>query len=104
MTFDNIDGICEATSYEQYCLWGQFHNEYGYSWVSSTMGTGKTLGEVDGMPVFISLISHIVNGKKILFIEPTSVVVDWRFIDKYKEENYKDVPSSDANNFINLIR
>lgn len=115
---EDVQGMVEATSFEKYCLWKDYHESY--QWIEGRAGFGQTVGyfsvDVDGeeekYPVVISLLIDVVNVKKILFYEATSVIVDWNAIDAWFK---KHMPKSafladgrlnktDAMNFHNIIR
>lgn len=109
--YEGVIGIVEVTSYETMCLWKEYHEEKGYTWVQQTSSSLVTVGEFGDMPVCIAPLVHIVDGKKIMFLEVTSIVVHWHMIEEWLK---KSVPSAvnekgylnkhDAMNFHNLIR
>jgi hypothetical protein len=79
----DVVGVVEATSYEALCLWREQHKEKSKSWESDNGGYLPTVGELDGRPVVISLFVNTVDGHPILFMEPTSQVVDHQMIQKW---------------------
>lgn len=89
--YKDVHGIVEANSFETLKLWQDWHKEKGYSWVQNNSGWLELVGELAGKQVWISPLAHIVNGRKILFVEATSAVVDWGMIEDYLKEN---VPSA----------
>lgn len=98
--YKNVYGIVEANSFETLELWKYWHQEKGYSWVQNNSGWLVKVGEViKDKEVWISPLAHIVNGRKILFVDATSSVVDWNMIEEYLKEN---VPSAVTRNGIYL--
>jgi hypothetical protein len=71
-------GVVEANSFEVMCLWKE-HKTRG-TWVEHPLGMGCTVGHFGDMPVHVSLRTAEVDGHKILFIDPTSQVVDHRMV------------------------
>ncbi|MNY45814.1 hypothetical protein D3C86_1809450 [compost metagenome] len=69
-----------------------------------------TVGMIDGRPVCIAPLVHVVNGRKLMFVEATSQLVDWKLIDDWL---YTNVPNArrnglyinkvSANNFHNVV-
>ena len=97
--YKDVHGIVEATGYESLMLWREFHQEQKLSWVQNNAGWLECVGKVGDKEVWISPLAHIVNGRKILFVEATSVVVDWDLIEEYLKKN---VPSAVTRNEIYL--
>lgn len=108
---ENIHGAVEATSFERMCLWERNRDRAKREWVENLSGIGKNVGEFSGSPVFISLLTAMIDGKKILFYEATSVVVNWDIIEKWLQDNLpksafrKDgrLNKTDAMNFHNIF-
>lgn len=98
--YQDVHGIVEANSYESLMLWKEWHQEKGYTWIQNNSGWLVKVGEIiKGKEVWISPLAHIVNGRKILFVDATSSVVDWNMIEDYLKEN---VPSAVTRNKIYL--
>lgn len=98
--YKDVHGIVEANSFESLELWKYWHQEKGYTWVQNNHGWLVKVGEIiKGKEVWISPVAHIVNGRKILFVDATSSVVDWNMIEDYLKEN---VPSAVTRNKIYL--
>ena len=98
--YKDVHGIVEANSFESLELWKYWHQEKGYTWVQNNHGWLVKVGEIiKGKEVWISPVAHIVNGRKILFVDATSSVVDWEMIEEYLKEN---VPSAVTRNKIYL--
>ena len=107
--YPDVVGIVEVTNYESLCLWQEYHQKLGYTWEESRSGPIITVGHIDSHPVAIAPLVHVVNGKKILFVEATSVVVSWKLIDDWLYENCPKARNGtylnkrDAMNFFSLI-
>lgn len=108
----DVVGVVEATSYETSCLWREYFQERKQTWVQGLGGYLPTIGHLDGRPVVLSLLINTVNGFPILFMEPTSQVVDHVMIEAWLKENLpptalknegKYVRKVDANNFHNVF-
>lgn len=112
-------GIVEANSFEQLCLWRDYVGwttpRYDRSkWIENLSGLFLHIGNLGDMPVTLSLFSAIINGKKIVFWDSPSQVVDHRLIEQWFETNLpkcafrKDNDSlpnrADAMNFHNIFR
>jgi hypothetical protein len=97
--YKDVHGIVEANSYESLMLWREWHQIIGCTWVQNNSGWLEKVGEIAGKEVWISPLAHIVNGRKILFVDATSAVVDWDMIEEYLKEN---VPSAiKGNGYLN---
>lgn len=109
--YKDVYGIVEANSFETLELWKYWHKEKGYAWVQNNSGWLVKVGEIiEGKEVWISPLAHIVNGRKILFVDATSSVVDWNMIEEYLKENVPSAIREDgylrkenAMNFHNLV-
>lgn len=84
---NGVVGVVEANSYESMCLWREYHQERKLRWEQGLGGYLPTVGKIDGRPVCLSLFVNTIKGHKILFIEPTSQVVDWEMIDVWLKAN-----------------
>jgi hypothetical protein len=84
---DGVVGVVEANSYESMCLWQEWHKKRGKTWEQGLGGYLPTIGQLDGRPVVLSLFVHKIDGHHLLFIEPTSQVVDHQMIDAWLKAN-----------------
>ena len=85
---DGVVGVIEATHFEQHVLWKENRDRIKpRTWVSNNLGIRPTIGLLDDMPVVLSMFTTEVDGKKLLFYEGVSQVVDHRMIDKWFKEN-----------------
>ena len=105
---EGVVGVCEATSCEYHYVWEHWHERV--EWKQNNVGLGEVVGHLDGRPVFLSLRTAMIDGKKILFWDATSQVVDHEMIRKWLQENlpvsaFRDndprrgVNQTDATNF-----
>lgn len=106
---EGVVGVVEANSFESMCLWQRWQ-EMGKSWVSTGHGYLATVGHLGDMPVCISILTATVDGEKILFIDPTSQVVDYRMVEEWlkthvvtalRDDGYLN--RADAMNFSNVL-
>lgn len=109
--FAGVVGIVEATSYEQYALWKEYHDKEGYNWSSRREGGPLvTVGKIEDRPICIALERATICGHLIVFLDATSELVDWRMIDRWLTDNLpqsafdgKYVNKVDAMNFNNVF-
>ncbi len=110
LDFTDVVGVVEATRYEELRLYEKYHIEKGYSWEQQRSGQLVTVGRLLDRPICIAPMVHTINGKRILFVEATSALVDWQMIEEWL---IKNLPSSAFNgkylnmtnacNFHNLV-
>lgn len=79
---DGVIGVVEANSYESMCLWKEAQ-EHGFTWEEARMGEFVSVGSLEGRPVCMTLNVHTIKGQRILFIDPTSQVVDHAMIEHW---------------------
>lgn len=105
---DGVVGVVEADSFARHVLWKENRDrEKPRLWDQNLSGFGQTVGFVKKMPVCISLLTATVDGRKVLFVHPTSVVVDHRMIDKWLKKSLPEtafrsdeyINRTDATNF-----
>lgn len=112
---DGVVAVVDATSNEQFLLWEKYHHTRGVPWESSRFGLGQCVGRLDDRPVCISLCTAEVQGRKLLFVDATSEVVDHLMIDKWLYDCLPDTAfrngdrqgylnRTDAGNFFNVLR
>lgn len=100
---DGVVGVVEANHFEKHALWkANRAKTEERKWVENLSGYGVTVGHLAGRPVFISLITATIDDRKILFIHPTSKVVDWDLIEEWLRTN---LPASaiKSNGYVNLV-
>lgn len=101
-----VVGWVEASSYEQHCLWKEWHLDGNLVWIENLSGLGREVGRIDDRPIFISLRTALVDGHKLLFVDPTSVVVDHDQIEQWLRTKLPPEAycvRSDAQNFPNVL-
>jgi hypothetical protein len=96
-----VAGVCEATSFEQQCLWNHWHTRG--KWLSEPFGLGITLGKIDNRSVCVALTISHYNDEKILFWYMTSEVCDYTMMNEWLKEKLPSAKKSDADNFHNLV-
>lgn len=99
--FTDVVGIIEATNYETLSIYRECIEE-GYVWGD---GSGCYLETVThqthGYSTSFSPWVKTINGKKIMFLEPTSVVVDWDLIDQWIDSKLPKQARENRNNAMN---
>jgi hypothetical protein len=99
----DVVGVVEATLYETSCLWREYHQERKQTWVQGLGGYLPTIGELAGRPVVLSLFVNTVNGYPILFMEPTSQMVDHVMIDEWLKANLPAKALKDNGEYVNKV-
>ena len=97
---EGVLGVVEANSFESLCIWKEYHEEKGLFWEQRPPGGyGVLVGTVsssygselgcrpDDMPVFLHIMCYMIDGCKLLFIHPTSIMVDTRMIDDWLNDS-----------------
>lgn len=118
----DVVGVVEASRAEYHFLWNEYHycaEKLGFtklSWESERVGTGREIGTIMSgereLPVYLSLMISVINGQRILFVEPTSTGVDHDMIREWLDNNmpesaFRDdgrLNMTDADNFHNVLR
>ena len=75
----SIDGAVEATVTEKRYMRREL-TDLGHSWEDYRVGFGVNIGKVDGRPVWVGVTAAKISDKTILFIEHTSMLVDFQLI------------------------
>jgi hypothetical protein len=83
--FHDTTFVVNATSFERLRLWSDHHADY--EWKEDSQGWGLGVGEFHGFPVVISIVFAKLRGKRILFWEAVSRVVDTEMIENWFEAN-----------------
>jgi len=106
-------GFVEATAYEQYALWfiNKEATEYPLEWSDNRSGIMVHIGDFNYEPIYLSLVSAIIKGQKIIFWHPTSPIVNYNMIYAWIVKNAPNtarvdqvVNKTDAGNFQNIFR
>lgn len=99
--FENTYGLIEATDFERFALWKEYHGPI--AWDTIPTGIITQIGTLDNRPICISLFSAVINNRKIVFWHATSQIVDY-----YQIENWLDLAApaarkTDANNATTVL-
>ena len=81
-----VIGVVEANSFETLCLWKE-HPNADARWKQAPWGPLVEIGQVDGRPIWVSLLVHTIDGDRVLFIDATSQIVDHKLIDEWLHAN-----------------
>lgn len=111
---DGVVGAVIANRFEQHALWEENQRYAKRSWSRESMGIMETVGEIGDMPVCVALSYVTIDGHKILFVDPTSRVVDYEMIRQWMEkvlpvtafednDPRKRLNTTDPTNFCNLF-
>lgn len=99
--FTGVVGIIESTNYETLSIYRECIDK-GYVWYD---GSGCYLEQIKhpdhGYVTCFSPWVKAINGHKILFIEPTSMIVDWYLIDQWIKDKLPESAQSNRNNAMN---
>ena len=97
----------EADSFARQALWEQ--NERLkiterhlaiQQWEQDSMGLAVQIGEFGGMPVVVSFSWAVLNGKRVCFYEPTSMVTHSGMLDDWLNAHLPDnAKTTNADNF-----
>lgn len=100
---NGVVGVVEANSFETMCLWREYTEELKKPWKQRTDGLLETIGHVGKMPVCLCLNTAEIDGHKLLFIDATSQMVDYRLIDKWLSKMLPGIRRTNAMNFHNAF-
>ena len=84
--FAITDFLVEANSNEILCLYKD-SLENGSEWLADNAGLMIKVGEVNDMPVNISVNWNTIDGLNVLFWHPISRMVDYKMIEEWFERN-----------------
>ena len=83
-----VVGVVDASSYEHHMLWVENQRtDQPRTWEEISLGFGVIVGHLGDRPVCLSLRKAVVDGHLLLFVDPTSQVVDHRLIDGWLSTN-----------------
>lgn len=93
----------EATDYERTALWSMFHERV--RWECDSRGRLVTIGELAGRPVAVCLTWATIEGRRVVFYETTSRVVDHDLVERWVREHALTARAerTDASNFHNIV-
>ena len=83
--FKDVKFLVEATYHEQFVLWQDYFNKPKYgrkakSWKQVYTGHGLQIGTINKRPICVQIFYAILNGKKVMFYEGCSELVDHKMI------------------------
>lgn len=87
--FDNVVFLVEASSYERLTFWkDHFHAPHKgmpviRTWEQESRGQMVYLGKIDKRPMYVQIWWDVLNGKRIIFYEGCSQVVDHKMIEDW---------------------
>jgi len=99
--FKDVVSVIEATYFEQITLWGL--NNTKLNWKEDYSGLLIEVGLLNNMGTSICITFATILDRLICFYEPTSLVVDYRLINNWIKDNFKNISKHDAMNFNNCI-
>lgn len=99
---NGVIGVVDANSYERHMLWDENRRrEQPKTWEQDNSGLMEIVGNVGDMPVCVVLWKATVGGHLLLFVDPTSQVVDHRMIDKWLAEAMPPTAFREGSGFVN---
>ncbi len=109
--FKDVFYIILATHNEHFHLWEKLskesvHHYRGFpmiEWKQVYQGQSVTIGKLDNRPIVLSIDYGYLNGKKILFYDAISQVVDLKMVDEWIEKHSNGIPHCDAANYHNCL-
>lgn len=84
-SLQKVGHIIGANTFEQHALWKRYNDKV--QWTQILGGHGKTIGHIDGRPVFMSFRYAEINGILTLFWTLTSEVCDYKMAEDFLLEN-----------------
>lgn len=109
----DIEGVVDANSFEHLALWQENKDsDQPMSWEEYNRGFFETIGSFHRRPICVSMFKDKIDGKWILFIDPTSEIVDHRLIEEWLNKamptsarnSNGSVNRTNAMNFSNVFR
>lgn len=94
----DVIGVVEATDYESLCLWKDYTDTGKKKdvWEQGNGGYLITVGHFCKRPICIIVFVHTISGHRVLFMEPTSQLVDHKKIEQWLLDNLPE--SADRTN------
>lgn len=82
--FEGVIGVVEANSFEAMVLWKEYKvYRPGKVWDDARSGPLITIGRLNDRPICISIFVHTIDGHRVAFMEPTSLLVDHKMIEEW---------------------
>lgn len=101
--FRGAVGVCSATAFEHLMLWEENERKKRVTWGQETRAAVVQIGHYSRMPVNVFLRFAVLGGRRVVFWECTSTVIDFRMVEAWLEEMAPGVPRTDAMNFANTV-
>lgn len=95
--FKDVVFIVECTLNEQQTFWRDYHYKPIYpdvivkSWAQDQLGYTIQIGQLDDRPINICIFFATLDGKKVMFYEAISQVVDYEMVEKWMDHFSKDI-------------
>lgn len=91
--FQRAQFVVKATSDEFHTLWAKYASEsndakYKRRWVSDGGGPVETIGYVLDRPVILMITGVKIDNAYVLFVEPTSQLVDYQMVDSWIDTHF----------------
>ncbi len=117
--FQDIQGCCEASSFEYHYLWREYVRYKKYiqesEWVQSGTCAMREIGTHGGLPIWVLAHKVHIQGKVIAFYQATSLGVNYDLVREWVNQTlmppawkyllpHEGTPHGDADNFGNLLR
>lgn len=107
--FKDVVFIVEADSFASLSLWrNHFHspiheNSKITTWEEVNPGKVITIGHCADSPVCVEIFYSILNGKKVMFYNTCSSIVDYDMVEKWINHYSSGIQSCNAMNFHQCI-
>jgi len=100
------DAFVEASPFEKGELMERNKRTKKLSWVEGRSGIMPTVGMINDRPICLSIYIDVIDGRNIVFYEPTSQLVDYVMIEAFFEKNAPKFKNNhaDADRFWNLFK
>jgi len=96
-----VKSVVAASPFEYMTLWEKWSKTH--DWKSDMGGYLVTVGHIGRRPTCISVRSATIGGRKVMFYEATSMLVDHKKIEQWLEKYLGGVHKTDADNFHTVI-
>ena len=101
--FLNTFSVCRPC-HDHGNLWAKYHDAWGVPWEEDSLGMWTEIGKVDKRPIVVSVHWANIAGRRVAFVEPTSMLVDYQMVEDWCSDVFPNaVAFGDENNFHNVI-
>jgi hypothetical protein len=81
--YSSVDLVVQInSSYEVHRLYDEVVKE-GWTYKQDTGGPSKMIGTIAKYQLWVSPLIHVINGVKVLYINPTSGLVQWDMVEEW---------------------